>query len=370
VSWSPNRLDDTDSSWVEATKRLPLAFAQVREDAWIDRELVEHHRCRKVLMIASGGCTAALLSTVPSIEQLTLVDVNASQLALARLKLWLLENADPRERLELLGHSLLSLRERQERLETILHQLGLPTDVFGPPDLAAEFGPDHLGRYEWVFARLRQELGVHAAALDEVLSLSDPVRQSDRVRPGCPLGDQLDRAFDRAMDLEPLVALFGPNATANRVQPFSRHFAERTRAAFAAGPANSNPYLWQMLAGRFPPGCLFPWLDAARQTVSAELSFQHQTMETALELASAASFDLVHLSNILDWLAPDVAALVLAAAGRVLRPGGHVIIRQLNSRLDIRGLASPFLWLDEESRRWLDADRSFFYRQLHVGRRL
>ena len=47
------------------------------------------------------------------------------------------------------------------------------------------------------------------------------------------------------------------------------------------------------------------------------------------------SYDFVHLSNILDWLSPEEARATLDVAHAALRPGGWVLIRQLNSTLDI-----------------------------------
>ena len=79
------------ASWMESTAGLPLGFAQVREDALQDRWIVDSLAPdARVLMIASGGCTAALLATRPNVAQLHLVDANPAQLALAQLKLRLL----------------------------------------------------------------------------------------------------------------------------------------------------------------------------------------------------------------------------------------------------------------------------------------
>jgi S-adenosylmethionine-diacylglycerol 3-amino-3-carboxypropyl transferase len=46
-----------------------------------------------------------------------------------------------------------------------------------------------------------------------------------------------------------------------------------------------------------------------------------------------------------------------------------VIIRQLNSSLDIPAMASTFAWQPQASAELLAKDRSFFYRCVHVGRR-
>lgn len=86
-------------AWVNEAAALPVAFAQVREDPLLDRWVTEQlSDGSKILMIASGGCTAALLATLPNVAHLHLVDPNPAQLALTRLKLHLLETADPSER--------------------------------------------------------------------------------------------------------------------------------------------------------------------------------------------------------------------------------------------------------------------------------
>ena len=60
-------------------------------------------------------------------------------------------------------------------------------------------------------------------------------------------------------------------------------------------------------------------------------------------------FDVIHLSNILDWLSPEQAQETLQLAFEALRPGGSTIIRQLNSTLDIPSLGKPFHWLIDEA---------------------
>ncbi len=92
--------------WVVAAANMPIAFAQVREDSFLDLALLDRidgHHIRAV-MIASGGCTAAALAASGRVDHLHLVDVNPAQIALCRLKLHLLQTATPLERLKLLGH--------------------------------------------------------------------------------------------------------------------------------------------------------------------------------------------------------------------------------------------------------------------------
>jgi S-adenosylmethionine-diacylglycerol 3-amino-3-carboxypropyl transferase len=349
-----------------------VAFAQVREDALQDlwlarRQYGQRGEALRIVLTASGGCTAATLASFEGTGLLHLVDANSAQLALTRLKVNLLRTTDPGERLRLLGHVPMPVPERRRRLSALLDAAGDPADALGPVHEVAAAGPDHCGRYELLFAALREELGPWRAEVEGLLALRDPVEQAHRVGPETLLGRALDRAFDLAFDLDTLVCLFGAGATANRVEPFARHFAGRTRHVLAAMPAADNPYLWQLLAGRYPPGVTAPWLAQPVLTGSVpEVSWVQDTMDHALAAAPADSFDIVHLSNILDWLSRDQARSTLAHAWRALRPGGVVVVRQLNSTLNVRACGAAFIW-DPVGDRLHARDRSFFYRALHIG---
>lgn len=362
-------MDDAVAPWVAEAAKLPLAFAQVREDALIDYVVADEVGAgARITMVASGGCTAAMLaSQMTRAGRLHIVDPNPAQLALTRLKLRLLETADTPGRLAVLGHAPMPAPERAARMASGLAALGLPADALGPPGLVAEIGPDHVGRYERCFDHLRRAFGDLGGELAELLRLSDPAEQSRRVAPDTPLGRRLDEAYDEVLSLPNLVGLFGAAATQNRVEPFARHFARRTRHVLATLPAVKNPYLWQMLAGRYPPGVEAPWFAAPPPGPSLTVTWHAGPMDDALR-AEPGAFDVVHLSNILDWLTPDQAGATLQLAAAALRPGGRVVIRQLNSTLDIPALGQSFEW--EEDGATINAhDRSFFYRALHLGRR-
>ncbi len=362
-------MSDNIGSWITDAASLPLAFAQVREDPLLDRERIELlGRNVHVAMIASGGCTAALLAASPNIARLHLVDPNPAQLALTRVKIHLLQTAVPDERLNVLGHMPLSAAARQARLALQLEALGLPDDILGPPAIVAQHGADHAGRYERVFAALRLALNDQTNAIDSLLRLSDPTEQTRRTAPATPLGQRLDMALDEVMSLPNLVRLFGEEATKNPVEPFARHFARRIRHVLATLPAERNPYLWQMLKGCYPVGCPVPWLTVASPARVPHMSWSSTFMAEALA-AEPAAFDFVHLSNILDWLSPEKAQATLELAASALRRGGWTFIRQLNSTLDIAGLGPMFDWQTAAANELHERDRSFFYRGLHLGRK-
>lgn len=355
------------TTWLEAAAGMPIAFAMVREDPELDGILVQLQPvARRILMIASGGCTAAFLACLPAVDRIHLVDPNPSQLALSRLKVHLHRTTAPAERKAILGHVPLDADTRKRSLSELLQDLQLSPDILGRLDIVASLGPDHAGRYELLFARLRQALEPVRNDLDTLLQLSDPREQARRVEPGTPLGDVLDAAYDDVLALPNLIRLFGEGATQNPVEPFCRHFARRTRAALETLPAASNPYLWSMLAGYFPDGVPVPWLDLPSPSRLPQIVSSQALMADVLA-GERGAHDFVHLSNILDWLTPAEATRTLELAWQALRPGGRVFIRQLNSTLDIPALGPMFRWELQLGADLLLRDRSFFYRALHLG---
>lgn len=354
---------------MENAAMLPLAFAQVREDALLDQSVVDGLGAdARLIMVASGGCTAALLASMPQVRCLRLVDTNPAQLALTKLKLRLLSEPSVARRLQLLGHLGMPAEERRQELQDLFSEIGLEENVLGPIALVARLGPDHVGRYERVFAALRRALASSQTELDSLLSLFKVGAQIRAAAPESLLGRRLDEALENVMSLPNLVRLFGAKATGNPLAPFSRHFACRIRRTLAEGPACDNPYLWQMLKGRYPAGCWAPWFARAAPQTLPKVEFANTSMEQALESAKEPC-DFIHLSNILDWLSPKEALRTLQIAGRALKPGGRVFIRQLNSALNIRQAGTMFEWLDKESEALHKKDRSFFYRALHLGRK-
>ena len=181
-------------------------------------------------------------------------------------------------------------------------------------------------------------------------------------------GAWLDEAFAEVMSLENLVCLFGKEATQNPRRSFSDHFTARTRETIGRIPPRTNPFLWQILAGFFPPGCRYDWLEDDRPVI-AEVEWPQGKMDAVLDSMAAESAELVHLSNILDWLSPGEVEATLQSARRVLKPGGQVILRQLNSTLEIVGLDAGIAWDEELGKALEDRDRSYFYPRIHVGSR-
>jgi len=374
VSLSTTPRGHATDSWIAHAQALPIAFAQVREDPLVDLHVLERLGSGngggeiRALVIGSGGCTVAALAASGLLAHLHVVDVNPAQIALCRLKLHLLQTCGPPRRMEILGHTPLSADQRAAALSQMLEVLDLPVDALGPSRTVAEIGPDHAGRYELLFARLREHMAEYAGQWAQILALPDADERVRLVAPDTRIGCAMDQALDEVMALPHLVRLFGAQATQNSREPFSRHFARRIRHAIDNMPTHNNPFLWQLLLGRFPPHARYSWLDAKAPKRLPDIIYTIATLDAVLA-ANPNCFDFVHLSNVLDWLAPHETRRTLELTYLALRPGGCALIRQLNSSLDIPSLGQGFNWLGGPAEALHAQDRSFFYRSLFWGRK-
>jgi S-adenosylmethionine-diacylglycerol 3-amino-3-carboxypropyl transferase len=171
------------------------------------------------------------------------------------------------------------------------------------------------------------------------------------------------------MTLDNLIALYGEGATQNPAMPFWEHFFLQTINALTCPLAKNNPFLSQLLLGQFTQQP-YEWLTKPKQTISKKLTFLNHTLSETLDMAND-SFDFIHLSNALDWLNPQEAKSMLRSVANKLNPGGMLILRQLNSTLDIPALGSHQIkWHVQDGADYLHQDRSFFYKRLLVGKKL
>ena len=331
---------------------LPVYFSQVREDPSLDVQAIKTiGRSCKVLMIASGGDTICRLATLHEVTSIDAIDANSSQISLSKFKLSLLKFS-PENRLRILGHETMDTEIRRQIVEEICRELKIQLTDFGPRDLSAEVGLDFTGRYEQLFSGIQKELQLRGKRISD-LHFDSSV---------------LDEVFNDYFDLDLLVKIFGKAATQNPLQTFSDHFLYQTQNYLKSPAGLHSPYLCQMLSGQFSQEA-YDWMKqpALKDSEIKPVVFHQSMMLDYLIHAEDCAYDFIHLSNILDWLSEEEGSFLLRQAHRVLRRGGKVIIRQLNSSLNIKSLEEGFKWDTALSESLRDKDRSFFYREILVG---
>lgn len=215
------------NNWLKYVSGFPVAFAQVREDSLIDQWITNQLPVSaNGIMIASGGCTAALLAASKRFEHLTLVDMNPGQLELARLKISLINDCNAEERLNILGHRS-DVQYKNYRLNE-LKRYNISDKIFGLPENVFNLGLDYIGRYELLFSRLQYVISGFADTTEKLLNFEDPSMQRDFLQDNPKYLKHLQQAFTEVMSLPSLISLFGKEATQNSIRSFSEHFFMRS----------------------------------------------------------------------------------------------------------------------------------------------
>ncbi|MFN3202057.1 MAG: DUF3419 family protein [Bradymonadia bacterium] len=311
-------------------KNNPIQFAIVREDPQVELRALDHVEgpAHRALIIASGGCTALTLAGARPEVHVTALDPNPTQLDLVRRKIEAVRRGD-------------------------LDALGLWADQ--PERLS------HCGNFESLFRSLRRFV------FDLVCPEAD-IRAALEAGEGQVLLTQMQQsaywpvAFQMHFHDALLKAMFGPAAIQYAPRgSYPTYFQQVVEAGLQREDARINPWLHHVLLGHYLPDCAPAWT----QMIPAGEIDLHQGDLTQVDFTP---FDLVHLSNVFDWMAPEQ---VRATTERLhtLRPGAVVTLRQLNNDRDLAQMLPGFDFdpqLDDALRA---ADRSLFYTHIRIGRR-
>lgn len=324
-------------------RQNPIQFAVVREDPAIEREVVDLARAKRVLLVASGGCTAFCLRVwFPRLE-LTLVDPNPAQLELVRRKIVALD--DP------------TLHPHSPRGQRVY---GIGQDL-----------PDSLnqcGNFESLFRQLRCFLHEFVATPLELAEFFDNFAVDARRVEGWCANPYWNVAFELFFSDTTLEAMFTSAATRHAVKgSYSRYFRERIERGLRRGDAATNYFLHHILLGgyRNDARALPRYLLDRPRLGGIEI------LESRFEdLDDFGAFDVVALSNVFDWMDDMTIERLVATITRTAKPGTRIVWRQLNNTSDHERRFLPSFTFDAElATRLLTVDRSLFYSSLHIGTR-
>lgn len=306
-----------------------LKFAVVREDFELELDLARRVDARRVLTVASGGCTAlALKHALPGLE-VHAFDQNPDQLAHGRRKAAAIAQG-----------TLAELNVRDANSE----------------------GLSQRGEFEKLFRVLRRTLLEFVTSHSELeLFFGTPSRAPELLAKWLT-SPYWPAAFEVAFAEGLLHAMFGPDATRHATRgSYPGYFQRVFERGLSREGAAHNPYLQHVLLQRYldPP----PFLTAG---ALLDVTWHHGSLP---DVPGLEGFDLVSLSNVFDW---SDAALVStwAAALTPLAPGSLVVWRQLNNQRDWRPAFAPHFEEDEAlSAEWTARERALFYERVTVVRR-
>jgi S-adenosylmethionine-diacylglycerol 3-amino-3-carboxypropyl transferase len=307
-----------------------IKFAVVREDPDVEHALCLRSKAGRVLVVASGGCTALTLKhRIPGLS-VTAFDFSAAQLAHVGDKRAAVARGDLRA-LSVGDDSPDALNQRGEfeslfrTLRRFLEEMVMPRESIARYFAAGTTSADRRALVEaW---------------------------RSSRYWPV---------AFSLALHDALLEAMFGPAATQHAGKGsypgyFQRAFERRLLRA--DGPA--NPFLAHVLLGAYLPDRAPDYVHAGR---ALDVELVHGELAAVPDLGR---FDLVSLSNVFDW-SDDALVARWGESLRALRPGAAIVVRQLNNQRDVARLLPGFGLDAALGDELLSRDRSLFYERILV----
>lgn len=322
----------------------------------------------RILCIVSGGCSIIGL-LLAGVREVIAVDINKSQLEVARLKLrslahfstdelydlWLGDSSDKRKAVYQKIHQDMGKDERRwldEWLPEIIDGIPL-VDAGGMEGVGSEIKRTRPELY-WKLHQWLQSGEKDASFLEEAAWFVAELRQ-----------ERSERHFGNGVSLE--------SDDRNVAAEMKTHFIDRFRFLVSSLPIVGNPYLAHMLLGTYPEFAMPTYFtDTGRRRLRDRLydvTLLESDLSDAIASMQPASLDGADISNVGDYLPLAEWERLFHGLRRVVRLGGAVVHR--NFIWDEPYAVSPGFRRDVVLSRRLHArDRSFVYRAFTVDRRV
>lgn len=349
------------------------AFSQVREDPRIELRVIQELAKRqqdplRVMLVASGGCTALSLLSHPAIAKIEAIDLNPAQLHLVELRRQALLHLSLEDQLRLIGaDKSTSDRDRLSLYAKFSPNLPTSTKVFWDARLEQiGFGVNQVGRFEQLFRQLAEkftQIGI-APLQEPLIAVQHPHWRN---------------IFEQVFERDRLIEAFGEAAVNYSMdRSFGEHFADVFAQALQRFSPNENYFLTQVWGDRYTSelkGEGVPlYLQASAQndirTLGTERLRLHQGafVDCLQQLAKSEKFDLIQFSNISDWMPLSNLHQMLNEIVNCLKSGGAIIGRRLNGDHNLAEIMAEHIMIDRSlSKELLASDRSFFYREVVLG---
>lgn len=336
---------------------MTVHFAQIREDAAVELDLVARHRPHRIACIGSGGCTALSLLT-DEVEVVWCVDANPAQCAVVELKRAALAALDREDWLAFVGE-----RPHPDRAGVLA---GLPLPAWArawweahPTELA--LGANHCGTterfYRFVGQNLRASVVPDEAWWALLRGTGDPAALRDRWFSGPAWETALRVLLSRTTH----TAFFPPAMFANVTEhDFAAFFAARFDEELETRPLAGNYFLSQLLFQTWLPDAAPPFVadwERTRRNLH-KLVVVPRPIEDFLD--ETEDVDALFLSNVFDWLDAAGRERLCRAVEGAAAPGAVVLWRNMLA-------AHPLPLAERLVPDDVVHDRSMLYRHVTAG---
>ena len=307
-------------------------FAVVREDPRLELSLIEQFGLQSAVLIGSAGCTALSIKAYAPSFRIDLIEPNPEQITLIQEKIDILSEID------------------LEYAKKIIA-------INGPLRLI------EAGNFESLCKMFRTFIYEFVIEEEEFRELFE-VSVSEKWKQVF-LHPYWKTAFELFFSSTMLVKIFGPSLLQYSVEnSYPSYFQECLEKGLCRKDAKDNYFLHHIFFGQY-----FDREEALPAYLQKEIqNFQISLHScSAQEFANYGDFDLIGLSNILDWSAPGEMQKLAAFVSRSMKKGSVLLYRQLNNDSDFKPHFTGISWQDELEDKFLQMDRSLFYSKICIG---
>jgi SAM-dependent methyltransferase len=177
--------------------------------------------------------------------------------------------------------------------------------------------------------------------------------------------------FETCFSHENLTKVFGDNATKYSMnKSFPDHFRNILKVYRTSYPNPNMNYFYRQFTYGSYNGDLPVYLQTKSPVeILEKVIFYKNNMLDHLRSSLTKTYDLIHLSNITDWLNPNTFCELLNEVGRTLRPNGKAILRRLNSDIEMKSYLEIFYAKNGHYKFDLEndiLDKSHFYSEVLI----
>lgn len=316
-----------------------IQFAAVREDPEIEWEVIQKFDCKRVLLIGSGGCTGFHLKMKKGSLDVTFLDPNTFQLELIKDKIKVLNESS---------------------LDDIHNQFDVCSDNHGLMSC---------GIFESFFKTFRSFIHAYIIDYNELRELFLESSEKQNWQKALFSNSYWPIAFDTIFNDTLLNEMFTTSATQFAVKgSYPQYFRQQIEAMFYEHDTSSNYFLHHIFLGHYFKEALPSYLQEKNEPF--DFVFINDFIEK-IDPELLATFDLIHLSNIYDWMPKEKASVMSDFLKKNMKVKSLVTIRQLNNKTDLKNLYfDSFQFHEEFEDLLLQNDRSGFYQQLNIGQKI
>lgn len=311
-----------------------IKFAVTREDPIIEETIIKKFNCKKILMIASGGCSALSLKSMFPDIQFSLFDINPEQIKLIKAKLKNLKNFD-------VGSYKL---------------FNIGSDSLN--------GLNSCGDFESLFRSFRLFIYEFVLSKNNVKKIFvEGKKQTSDLLLRLMTNKYWPVAFDLYFSNSMLITMFGKDAIQHAIpHSYPSYFRKAVELGFKLSDFQKNYFLQHIFLGYYlKEDSVWPYYLSHRDIKN---DF-HYINDNLLNI-DISHYDFIGLSNIFDWMDECKVVNYLKYISLNAQKGTVILFRQLNNQKDYNLIRYGLLSHLELEEKLIKKDKSLFYNKINI----